>query len=455
MITCIQNGKIVTGERVFEADILIQDGRIAKIGTGLTGEKNVDAGGCLVFPGFIDGHTHLDMPVSGTVTADNFKTGTEAALIGGTTMLIDFATQDQGGTLAEALRVWHGRADGNCACDYGFHMAVTDWNEQTRKELHEMAEAGITSFKAYYAYGGLMLDDCAMYDLLCEMHEIGGILGVHCENGPILEHLRAKALEAGCTGPEWHARTRPAVIEGEAVSRFLRIAELADAPAWIVHLSTEDGLGEIRAARARGQRVLVESCPQYLTLTEEVYERTGFEAAKYVCSPPIRPQSDQDALWKALEAGEIDILSTDHCSFNFKGQKEMGRTNFTEIPNGMPGLEHRPTVMYTAAVASGRISVSALCKMMAEIPAKMFGVWGQKGSLEVGKDADIVIYDPQADFTISADNQHHNCDYTPFEGFETKGSVRDVFLRGIHAVHAGELLETGRGQYVARDKMMG
>lgn len=455
MTTCIKNGRIVTGEKSFEADLLIENDRIIQIGTGLSGEQNIDASGCLVFPGFIDGHTHLDMPVSGTVTADNFKTGTEAALLGGTTMLIDFATQDKGSTLAEALRIWHGRADGNCACDYGFHMAVTDWNEQTRKELHQMAGAGVTSFKAYYAYGGLMLDDCDMYDLLCEMREIGGILGVHCENGPLLDRLREKAVRAGCIGPEWHPRTRPAVIEGEAVSRFLRIAALADAPAWIVHLSTEDGLEEIRAARARGQRVLVETCPQYLTLTEEVYERSGFEAAKYVCSPPLRAQSDQDALWKALQTGEIDILSTDHCSFNFKGQKEMGYGDFTKIPNGMPGLEHRPTVMYTAAVASGRISENALCRMMAEAPAKMFGVWERKGSLELGKDADIVIYDPNESFTISAENQHHNCDYTPFEGFETKGSVRDVFLRGVHAVRDGQLTETGRGQYIARNKRMG
>lgn len=455
MTTCIKNGRIVTAEKSFDGDLMIENSQIVQIGTGLNGEQNIDASGCLVFPGFIDGHTHLDMPVSGTVTADNFKTGTEAALLGGTTMLIDFATQDRGSTLAEALRVWHGRADGNCACDYGFHMAVTDWNEQTRRELHEMADAGVTSFKAYYAYDGLMLHDREMYDLLCEMREIGGILGVHCENGPVLERLREKAVRAGHTGPEWHPRTRPSVIEGEAVSRFLRIASLAGAPAWVVHLSTEDGLHEIRAARARGQRVLVESCPQYLTLTEEVYARPDFEGAKYVCSPPIRPQSDQDALWNALESGEIDILSTDHCSFNFKGQKEMGRTDFTKIPNGMPGLEHRPTVMYTAAVASGRISENALCRMLAQTPAKMFGVWAHKGSLEVGKDADIVIYDPKADFTISAKNQHHNCDYTPFEGFRTKGAVRDVFLRGIHAVQNGKLLQTGRGQYVARDKMMG
>ena len=453
MTTCIQNGTLVTGAEMHPGDLLIENGIIQKVGVGLSGDHNIDATGCLVFPGFIDGHTHMDMPVSGTVTADDFKTGSEAALVGGTTMLIDFATQDKGGTLKDALRVWHERADGKCACDYGFHMAVTDWNEQTRRELHEMADAGVTSFKAYYAYDALMVDDREMYDLLCEMREIGGILGVHCENGPVLDRLREKAVAAGHTSPAWHPRTRPSIVEGEAVSRFLRIADLAGAPAWIVHLSTADGLSEIRAARERGQQVLVESCPQYFTLTEEVYNKPDFEGAKYVCSPPLRPQSDQDALWQALENGEIDILSTDHCSFNFKGQKEMGRDDFTKIPNGMPGIEQRPTVMYTAAVASGRIPVTALCQMLAENPAKMFGVWSRKGSLDVGKDADIVIYDPKADFTISAENQHHNCDYTPFEGFRTAGSVRDVFLSGVHAVQNGKLVETGRGRYIPRDKM--
>lgn len=453
MTTCIKNGTLVSGQGTEQADLLIEDDKIVQIEQDLSGDKIIDATGCLIFPGFIDGHTHLDMPVSGTVTADNFKTGSEAALLGGTTMLIDFATQDKGGTLADALRVWHSRADGQCACDYGFHMAVTDWNESTRRELHDMAAAGVTSFKAYYAYDALMVNDREMYDLLCEMREIGGILGVHCENGPVLDRLREKAIAQGHTDPSWHPRTRPAVVEGEAVSRFLRVAALADAPAWIVHLSTEDGLSEIRAARERGQKVLVESCPQYFTLTEEVYQKPNFEAAKYVCSPPLRAQSDQDALWQALEQGEIDILSTDHCSFNFKGQKEMGKDDFTKIPNGMPGIEHRPTVMYTAAVATGRLSVSAFCRLLAENPAKMFGVWHRKGSLTVGKDADVIIYDPSVHQTITAATQHQNCDYTPFEGMRTTGYVRDVFLRGIHAVDNGKLVETRKGAYIMRQNM--
>lgn len=452
MTTVIKNGQLVSGNDRYKADLLIEGERIQAIGDNLQGDITIDAAGCLVFPGFIDGHTHLDMPVSGTVTADDFASGSTAALAGGTTMLIDFATQDKGDTLAHALDVWHSRADGNCSCDYGFHMAITDWNERTRMELHEMEAAGVTSFKCYYAYDALMVNDREMYEILCEMKKIGGILGVHCENGPVLESLRKRALKDGHTGPEWHPKTRPDIVEGEAVGRFLRIAELADAPAWVVHLSTEDGLKEIRMARERGQKVYVESCPQYLTFNESVYEKPDFEAAKYVCSPPLRSLQDQYCLWKALELGEIDILSTDHCSFDFKGQKELGREDFTKIPNGMPGIEHRPTVMYTTAVASGRISASVLCRMLAEEPARMFGLYPQKGVLAVGSDADIVIYDPNLNTVLSAKTQYQNCDYTPYEGFQTAGSVRDVFLRGKHAVADGKVIARGLGRYTPRGR---
>lgn len=336
MTTCIQNGTLVTGAETHPGDLLIENGIIQKVGVALSGDHNIDATGCLVFPGFIDGHTHMDMPVSGTVTADDFKTGSEAALVGGTTMLIDFATQDKGGTLKDALRVWHERADGKCACDYGFHMAVTDWNEQTRRELHEMADAGVTSFKAYYAYDALMVDDREMYDLLCEMREIGGILGVHCENGPVLDRLREKAVAAGHTSPAWHPRTRPSIVEGEAVSRFLRIADLAGAPAWIVHLSTADGLSEIRAARERGQQVLVESCPQYFTLTEEVYNKPDFEGAKYVCSPPLRPQSDQDALWQALETARSTFCPPTTAPSTSRDRRRWDETTSPRFPTVCP-----------------------------------------------------------------------------------------------------------------------
>lgn len=452
MTTVVRNGTLVFADRCETADILLEGETIRAIGADLRGDQTVDAAGCLVFPGFIDGHTHLDMPVSGTVTADDFATGSTAALAGGTTTLIDFATQDRGDTLAHALEIWHSRADGKCSCDYGFHMAVTDWNERTRAELHEMADAGVTSFKCYYAYDALMLNDPEMYDILCEMKKIGGILGVHCENGPVLNRLREKALAAGCTDPSWHPKTRPPLVEGEAVSRFLRIAALADAPAWVVHLSTDDGRREIALARARGQKVYVETCPQYLLLDESVYDLPDFEAAKYVCSPPLRSLTDQASLWDAVQQGEIDIVSTDHCSFDFHGQKELGRDDFTLIPNGMPGIEHRPTAMYTAGVAGGRISASDLCRMLAENPARMFGLYPKKGVLAVGSDADLVIYDPAQRQTITAAGQYQNCDYTPYEGFRTAGCVRDVFLRGAHAVQNGKVVQTGLGRYVKRER---
>ncbi|MDR3765431.1 MAG: dihydropyrimidinase [Butyricicoccus sp.] len=452
MTTVIQNGTLVFADRCKKADIQIEGETIRAIGPDLQGDRVIDATGCLVFPGFIDGHTHLDMPVSGTVTSDDFASGSTAALAGGTTMLIDFATQDKGDTLAHALEIWHSRADGNCSCDYGFHMAVTDWNAHTRAELHEMAAAGITSFKCYYAYDALMLSDPEMYDILCEMKQIGGVLGVHCENGPVLNQLREKALAEGHTDPSWHPKTRPALVEGEAVSRFLRIAALADVPAWIVHLSTEDGRREIALARARGQKVWVETCPQYLFLDESVYEKPDFEAAKYVCSPPLRSKADQQSLWEAVQQGEIDIVSTDHCSFHFHGQKEMGRSDFTQIPNGMPGIEHRPVVMYTAGVATGKITVSDLCRILAENPAKMFGLYPKKGALAVGSDADLVIFDPTKKTTISAKTQYQNCDYTPYEGFQTAGCVRDVFLRGTYAVQNGKVVENGLGRYIKREQ---
>lgn len=336
--------------------------------------------------------------------------------------------------------------------------AITDftWRSQTGTSVRAQnctiwLRRELPLSNGYYAYDALMVNDREMYEILCEMKNIGGILGVHYENGPVLNCLREKALAAGHTSPEWHSKTRPSIVEGEAIGRFLRIAEFAQVPAWVVHLSTEDGLKEIRMARERGQKVYVESCPQYLLLDESVYQKSNFESAKYVCSPPLRSLQDQYCLWKVLIHGEIDILSTDHCSFCWKGQKELGRSDFTKIPNGMPGIEHRPTVMYTAAVATGRISASVLCRMLAEEPARMFGLYPKKGVLAIESDADIVIYDPKQDRIITAATQYQNCDYTPYEGFCTAGSVRDVFLRGKHAVAAGQVITHGLGHYIKRE----
>ncbi len=442
-----RGGSVVTADGIQKRDLYIDGGKIVPPGEA---EQVVDVSGCLLFPGFIDSHTHLDMPVSGTVTADSFPSGTAAAVAGGTTVVIDFATQDRGHTLAEALDVWHTRADGRCACDYGFHMAVTDWNERTKKELPRMAEAGITSFKGYMAYDNLRLDDEDIRAFAAAAGEQGAFVGMHCELGGMVNSGVAALLAAGHTAPKYHPLSRPNEVEALAVRRFLELARMARGLPWIVHLSTREGLAEIDAARELGQSVLVETCPQYLTLTDEVYARPDFEGAKFVCSPPIRSAADRDALWQAVEDGRVDILSTDHCSFNFAGQKEIGRGDFSKIPNGLPGLETRPALLWTAGVAAGRITAADMCRLLSAAPAKAMGLWGKKGALEPGFDADIVVWDPAYRGTIRAADQETQCDYSPWEGFTVTGRAREVWLRGVKAAEDGRCLRKGGGQYLYR-----
>lgn len=444
----LRGGRVVSPQGIETRDVYIEDGKIVPPGPA---DKIVDVSGCLLFPGFIDSHTHLDMPVSGTVTADDFATGTQAALAGGTTVILDFATQDKGHTLAEALEIWHRRADGNCACDYGFHMAVTDWNEATREEMARMAAAGVTSFKAYMAYDNLRLSDEELRQMLCEAKKLGAWVGVHCELGDEVNRRVAAELAQGHTEPKYHPRSRPNAVEAEAVKRLMTLAaEAGGAPAWVVHLSTREGLAAIEAARAQGQPVLVETCPQYLSLTDEVYEKPGFEGAKYVCSPPIRKAADQAALWNASAAGKIDIISTDHCSFNFKSQKELGLHNFSQIPNGLPGIEHRPALLWSCGVAAGRITAEQMCALLAENPAKAFGLWGKKGALDLGFDADVVVWDPEAASVLTAEAQQMNCDYSPWEGLRLCGQAKAVYLRGRLAAEKGKCLSSGGGEYLHR-----
>lgn len=443
----LRGGSVVSPDGIEQRDVYIENGKIAKGGTP---DEVVDVRGMLLFPGFIDSHTHLDMPVSGTVTADDFATGTAAALAGGTTMILDFATQERGGTLAEALALWHSRADDRCASDYGFHMAVTDWNEATRREMADMLDAGVTSFKAYMAYDALRLGDDALRALLREAGKLGCYVGVHCEKGDEVTRRVAAELAQGHTEPKYHPLSRPNEVEAEAVQRLLTLASEAEAPCWVVHLSTHEGLAAIESARAKGQRVLVESCPQYLTLTDEVYARTGFEGAKFVCSPPIRKAEDKAALWRAAAGGEVDIISTDHCSFNYKNQKELGLHNFSLIPNGLPGLEQRPALIWSEGVAKGRITAQQMCAMLAARPAKAFGLWGRKGALDVGFDADIVVWDPNYRGEIRAAEQETNCDYSPWEGFPLTGRARQVYLRGTLSAENGRCLRRGSGQYIPR-----
>lgn len=443
-----RGGTVVTAGGLEKQDIYAADGKIVPPGAA---DEVVDVSGCLLFPGFIDSHTHMDMPVSGTVTADSFPTGTAAAVAGGTTVIIDFATQDRGHTLAEALDVWHTRADGRCACDYGFHMAVSDWNDRTRRELPDMIDHGVTTFKGYMAYDNLRLTDEEIRAFLRAAGEYGGVVGMHCERGDDVTANVRTLLSQGKTAPRYHPISRPNAVEAEAVARFLELARQADGLPWIVHLSTREGLAAIDEARAAGQKVLVETCPQYLTLTDEVYTRPDFEGAKFVCSPPIRSEADKAALLAAVADGRIDIMSTDHCSFNFRGQKELGRGDFSKIPNGLPGVEFRPAVFWAACVSTGLVTAEDMCRLMCQTPAKAMGLWGKKGALEPGFDADIVVWDPSYRGVLHAVGQETACDYSPWEGLALTGRARQVWLRGEKAAENGRCLQKSGGAFLKRN----
>ena len=440
MSILIQNGILVLPTGPIQADLRVAGGRIAELGPGLApgASRVIDAQERLVFPGFIDTHTHFEMNKGfPNETADDWYTGTRAALAGGTTTVLDFAEPERGATLASALETWHGRADGAACCNYGFHMTVKDWSPSIRSELREMTAAGVTSYKVYLAYDNLRLSDAAAYEVVKAVGAEGGVVGCHCENGDLVtEGIRAQQA-AGNLSPAAQPLSRPPAVEAEAVGRWLTIAELAGCPVNIVHLSTLRGLEAVRAARTRGQRLYVETCPQYLLLDERSYRLPGFESAKFVLSPPLRAQENCAALWDALEAGEIDTIGTDHCSFRFHGAKELGREDFSKIPNGIPGVEHRPSLMYTYGVAAGRITAVDMARLLAENPARLFGMYPQKGVLAVGSDADLVIFDPNDTGRITAETQYQNVDYTPYEGMALRGRVDTVLLGR-------------RGRYVSR-----
>ena len=451
----LKGGTVVSGAGTRAADVLVDGEKIAAVGEDLPmdGARVVDCRGKLLFPGFIDGHTHFDLEVAGTVTADNFATGSLAALRGGTTMVVDFSAPDKGDTLHYGLSRWHKKADGNCACDYSFHMTIDDWNEGISKEIGEMMEEGITSFKMYMTYPAMMIPEKEMYFALKRLKEVGGIAGVHCENSGIIDALIEEKKAAGELGPGSHPRTRPNVLEAEAVSHLLRMAEIVDIPVIIVHLSTKEALEEVRAARSRGQKVYVETCPHYLVLEDSVYDLPEYiDAARYVCAPPIRTVADQEALWLALGDGEIQTVATDHCSFTLQ-QKMAGKDDFTKIPGGLPGVETRGMLLYTAGVAAGRITEADMCRVLSENPAKLYGCWPRKGQIAPGSDADIVVYDPDTEGVITAQDQLQNVDYNPYEGFVTCGSIHQVYLRGALAVEDGKVLaKAGDGKFIPREK---
>ena len=454
MRTLFKGGTVVSGQGTRPADVLVEGVTISAVGTNLSasGAQIVDCAGKLLFPGFIDAHTHFDLAVAGTVTADDFATGSRAALRGGTTTVIDYAAPDKGETLAYGLAKWREKAAGRCACDYGFHMTIDDWSEGISREMGEMVDQGIPTFKMYMTYPAMMLPEGDLYRALKRLRELGCLTGVHCENSAVIDALIAEAKAAGRMGPASHPRTRPAPLEAEAVSRLLRIAQVADVPVIIVHLSTREGLEEVRAARRRGPTVYVETCPQYLLLDESVYDAADYlDAARYVCAPPIRGAADRDALWEALKSGEIQTVATDHCSFTLE-QKRMGREDFTKIPGGLPGVEDRGVLLYTAGVAAGRIDEAAMCRLLSENAAKLYGCWPRKGVIAPGSDADIVIYDPAAEGAITAADHIQNVDYDPYEGIPDRGTIHQVYLRGTLAVDRGQVLAGPDGQFIPRGR---
>ena len=449
-----KNGTVVSGRGTRRADVLVEDEKILQVARGISDPlaRTVDVTGKLLLPGFIDAHTHFDLDVCNTTTADDFDSGTRSAIRGGTTTVVDFACPNKGESLPYGLDLWHKKADGKCWCDYGFHMTIDDWNEDIEREIDDMYAAGISSFKMYMTYPAMMIGDEAMYKALKKLKEKGGICGVHCENSGVINALIEEKRAAGATGVASHPETRPDYLEAEAVGRLLRIAQAVDIPVVIVHLTNAAALAEVHAARRRGQKVYVETCPQYLVLDDSVYYNEDYSrAARYVCAPPLRKSADCRALWAGLRRGEIQTVSTDHCSFTLE-QKEAGRGDFTRIPGGLPGVEARGELVYSFGVATRKISLAAMCRVLSENPAKLYGMFPRKGVIAPGADADIVVYDPRADHILRAEDMVSRAGYTPYEGFVTRGSIAQVWLRGRLMVEDGQVVGDRMGQYILRGK---
>lgn len=442
MSLILKGGKIVTDKKTYESDIKVSGGKIVEIGENLQDESCtiVDANGSYIIPGGIDTHTHFDLDTGATKTADDFESGTRAAIAGGTTTILDFATQNKGKTLKEALAEWNKKAEDKCYCDYGFHMAITDWNDSICDEMDDMIDEGIPSFKLYMAYKGLLqVDDGVIYKALQKSKEIGALIGFHCENGDIICELVNKSLKENKISPRYHELTRPEILEAEATSRLMKIAEVVKSRVYVVHLSCKESLEEVIKAKKRGVDVIVETCPQYLLLNKELYNSDGFEGAKYVMSPPLRDKYNNDILWNSIAEGIIDTIGTDHCSFNYKNQKELGINDFSKIPNGSPGVEHRISLLYTYGVCTNKITINRMVEVMCTKPAKIFGLYPQKGKIDVGSDADLVVLNPNRVKKIKAIDQVQNVDYTPYEGYEVKCEIERVYLRGVEVSKEGKV----------------
>ncbi len=454
MRTLIKNGTIINADATTRADVLVDGETIALIGSNLTitADRTVDAAGKWVVPGAIDVHTHMELPFGGTAAKDTFETGTRAAAFGGTTTILDFAVQPRGKALRDGLDAWHEKADGNACIDYGFHMIISDVRDDVLAEMDTLVDEGVTTFKLFTAYPGVFFsDDGAIFRAMQQTAKNGGLIMMHAENGLAIDVVAGQTFAAGLTDPYYHGTSRSPVLEGEATNRVIRLAAVAGAPVYIVHLSARDALNEVRRARDEGLPVFAETCPQYLFLSLEDMG-DGFNGAKFICSPPLRPADHQEDLWRGLLRGDLQVVSTDHCPFDFHGQKEMGRDDFRKVPNGLPGVENRVDLLHSGGVATGRLTPNRWVELISAAPARMFGL-PQKGAVAVGLDADLVIYDPQRKHTISASTHHMDVDYSCYEGREVTGAADVVLSRGKIVVDGDEWLGAkGDGRFLKRQR---
>ena len=453
----IKGGRVVTAADDYLADVFVEGERITLIGESLdiAADRVIDAGGKYVLPGCVDPHTHLDMPFGGTVTIDDVESGQTSAAFGGTTCHVDFCIQGKGQTFADALAGWRAKAEGKQVIDMGYHMAVTDLKEGgTLEDLAALPDEGVTSYKLFMAYkGALQVDDETLFKTMEVAADTGALVMVHAENGDAIDVLVKAALAAGRTEPHWHALTRPPELEGEATNRAIQLARIAGCPLYVVHVSCKESVEPIALAREKGWDVWGETCTQYFFVDYSFLERPDFEGGKYVYTPPPRDIANQEVLWDAVRTDELSVISTDHCAFLWDGQKSLGRDDFSKIPNGGPGLENRLQMIHHFGVREGRITLNRMVELLATNPARLFGLYPRKGSLAVGSDADIVIFDPEKRVTISAKTHHSRCDYSLYEGTEVVGSPEIVLLRGNVLVENGALVASpGVGRFVARAK---
>jgi dihydropyrimidinase len=454
MRTLIKGGTIVNADATVRADVLVDGERIATIGENLelAVDRTIDATGKWLIPGGIDIHTHMELPFGGTFAKDTFETGTRAAAFGGTTTIIDFAVQPRGGTLRQGLDAWHEKADGKACIDYGFHCIVSDMRDDLLAEMDRLVDEGVTTFKLFTAYPGVFLsDDGAIFKALKQTAKNGGLILMHAENGPAIDVVAADLVAQGTTDPIGHGLARYPVFEGEATNRVIRLAQAAGAPVYIVHLSSREALNAVRMARDEGLPAFAETCPQYLFLSLDDMGN-GFEGAKFVCSPPLRPADHQEELWKGLVHDDLQVVSTDHCPFDFHGQKEMGRGDFRKVPNGLPGVENRVDLIHDGGVVGGRITPNRFVELVSTAPARLFGL-ERKGAVAVGFDADLVVYDPTRKHVLSAATHHMNVDYSCYEGREVQGGADVVLSRGKVIVDGEQWLgKAGDGRFVKRQR---